>query len=56
MKPTTEQLEQAVIAAALDLFNHTLSAGFVLPIPGTTPTVVVAAGTAEHVSRLIESP
>lgn len=37
-------LEETVIAATIDLFGHTASQAFRLPIPNTTPPLFVTAG------------
>ncbi len=52
-----EQLEQAVIKAALDLFEHMGSAGaFMLPLTdGKSADLVVASGPKATVISMLES-
>lgn len=50
---TREELQSRVIAAVLDLFGETGTASFCLPVPGTTPTLYVAAGEVEAIRRLL---
>jgi len=37
------------------LFGETASAAFVVPIPNTTPSLVVAAGEREQILELLDS-
>lgn len=52
MNETREELERAVIASALNLFDYMGSASFCIPIPGTNPQLIVASGEREKVSEL----
>jgi hypothetical protein len=45
-------LQRVITDAALDLFAETGSAAFLLPIPGTTPPLYVAVGTAQDIVGL----
>jgi NAD(P)H-nitrite reductase large subunit len=47
-------LQRVITDAALDLFEHTGSSAFMLPIPGTTPPLYVAVGTAQDIVGLAE--
>ncbi len=48
-----QELERAVIQAALNLYAETGAASFRLPIPGTTPKLYVCSGEAENVESLM---
>jgi hypothetical protein len=45
---------QAVVTAALNFFQHTHTTAFLIPVPGTTPKVYVAAGEAEEIRELLD--
>lgn len=45
---------QAVVTAVLNFFQYTKTTAFVLPIPGTTPKVFIAAGEPEEINALLE--
>lgn len=45
-------LERVLKESALDLFQQTGSAAYMLPIPGTTPQLYVAVGEREQVEQL----
>jgi hypothetical protein len=52
--PLENELQQRVIAATLDLLAHTQRPAFRLPIPNTTPQLVVAAGEAATIREILE--
>ena len=48
-----EKLEQVIIEAALELFEHTGSGAFKIPIKGTSPSVYIVAGDEVAFRNLI---
>lgn len=48
-----EVLQAALAKAALDLFAHTGSTGFTVPIKGTTPPLIISCG--EHLPESLEA-
>jgi hypothetical protein len=52
--PHENELQQRVFTAVLDLFAYTRTSAFSLPIPNTTPQLLVAAGEGETLRRLLE--
>lgn len=51
-----DKMEQALIKGALDLFGHTCSQAFKLPIPNTTPQVYLMSGTESEIASLCALP
>lgn len=48
-----QQEEKAVIDAVLNLFGVSRTDSFLIPIPGTTPIVYIAAGEKKQVMDLL---
>ncbi|VWX61240.1 hypothetical protein VARIO8X_50110 [Burkholderiales bacterium 8X] len=53
MSTYSTALEQAVIEAALDLFEASGSLAFCLVIPGTSPPVYIACGEAGSINIMM---
>lgn len=52
--PRSRLLQADIIQAALSLFGETKTAGFLLPVPRTTPQIFVVAGTKDVIEGLLK--